>query len=67
MTGILLLAAYPTVKRDVIRALSRNNNMKTYWVITTAIPNQTEGTEKLAMEWKSNPNGHKMVILKINV
>ncbi|XP_031846941.1 pseudouridylate synthase RPUSD4, mitochondrial [Nomia melanderi] len=50
MTGIMLLAANPTVIRKVNHALGRNTNAKTYWVITTAIPNQTEGTERLQME-----------------
>lgn len=65
----MLLAAHPTIKRNITCALRRNNNIKTYWVITTAIPQQTEGTEKLVLQWKSNPNGcrAKMVILKINI
>ncbi|XP_076657864.1 pseudouridylate synthase RPUSD4, mitochondrial [Halictus rubicundus] len=55
MTGVTLLAADSRVQNNIELALRRGNNFtKTYWVVTTAMPNRLKGREKLGLVMSSD-------------
>ncbi|XP_043280852.1 mitochondrial RNA pseudouridine synthase RPUSD4-like [Venturia canescens] len=60
-SGIALLSANETVQNAVEKSLRRAEGMrilsKTYWVVTTKLPNMMEGEMRLAIRQQPEPGG----------
>ena len=72
MSGVMLLAANETVEKAINksqnRALGFLKIAKTYWIVTTRLPKETNGKEKLAMKLHKSPcKKLERVIVKINL
>ena len=59
MSGVLLLAANESIEKSINksqnRAIGFHRIPKTYWIVTTRLPKETNGTEKLALKLHKSP------------
>lgn len=59
MSGVMLLAADESVEKAIIksqnRAIGFKKIPKTYWIVTTRLPKETNGIKSLALKLHRSP------------
>ena len=61
MSGVAILSADPRVTRAVKKSLAAAQGMrfvpKTFWTVTTKVPSDIKGEQRLAIKMKQGPDG----------